>query len=205
MHGVTGSGKTEVYLRAIEAARARGRGSLVLVPEIALTPQLLGRLRARLGRGHRDLALGADPGPARGRAPARARGPRRRGARRAQRRVRPGREPRPGRRRRGARRVVQAGLLAALRRPAGGRPPGAPCRRGGGLRQRDAPPGGVERPAAPHPARARRRLAAARPSRSSTCAPRERARSRARSRRRSTRPRCAGRRRSCSPAGGASR
>ncbi len=49
VHGVTGSGKTEVYLRAIEAARARGRGSLVLVPEIALTPQLLSRLRARLG------------------------------------------------------------------------------------------------------------------------------------------------------------
>ena len=49
LHGVTGSGKTEVYLRAIEAARARGRSSLVLVPEIALTPQVLGRLRARLG------------------------------------------------------------------------------------------------------------------------------------------------------------
>jgi primosomal protein N' (replication factor Y) len=49
LHGVTGSGKTEVYLRAIEAARARGKSSLVLVPEIALTPQFLGRLRARLG------------------------------------------------------------------------------------------------------------------------------------------------------------
>jgi primosomal protein N' (replication factor Y) len=51
LHGVTGSGKTEVYLSAIEAARARGRSSLVLVPEIALTPQMLGRLRARLGEG----------------------------------------------------------------------------------------------------------------------------------------------------------
>lgn len=49
LHGVTGSGKTEVYLRAIAAARERGRSSLVLVPEIALTPQFLGRLRARLG------------------------------------------------------------------------------------------------------------------------------------------------------------
>lgn len=49
LHGVTGSGKTEVYLRAIASARARGMGSLVLVPEIALTPQLLARLRARLG------------------------------------------------------------------------------------------------------------------------------------------------------------
>lgn len=49
LHGVTGSGKTEVYLRAIAAARERGRAALVLVPEIALTPQLLGRLRARLG------------------------------------------------------------------------------------------------------------------------------------------------------------
>ena len=51
LHGVTGSGKTEVYLRAIAAARRRGRGSLVLVPEIALTPQLLARLRGRLGPG----------------------------------------------------------------------------------------------------------------------------------------------------------
>jgi primosomal protein N' (replication factor Y) (superfamily II helicase) len=49
LHGVTGSGKTEVYLAAIAEARRRGRGVIVLVPEIALTPQLLGRLRARLG------------------------------------------------------------------------------------------------------------------------------------------------------------
>ena len=63
LHGVTGSGKTEVYLRAIEAARARGRGSIVLVPEIALTPQLLGRLRARLGERHRGVALGPDARP----------------------------------------------------------------------------------------------------------------------------------------------
>jgi primosomal protein N' (replication factor Y) len=49
VHGVTGSGKTEVYLRAIAAARAAGRGSIVLVPEIALTPQLVARFRARFG------------------------------------------------------------------------------------------------------------------------------------------------------------
>ena len=49
LHGVTGSGKTEVYLRAIAEARARGRGALVLVPEIALTPQLAGRFRSRFG------------------------------------------------------------------------------------------------------------------------------------------------------------
>ena len=49
LHGVTGSGKTEVYLRAIAEARSRGAGALVLVPEIALTPQLAGRFRSRFG------------------------------------------------------------------------------------------------------------------------------------------------------------
>ena len=47
--GATGSGKTEVYIRACEAALGAGRGSIVLVPEIALTPQTLGRFRARFG------------------------------------------------------------------------------------------------------------------------------------------------------------
>ena len=49
LHGVTGSGKTEVYLSAIAEARARQRGALVLVPEIALTPQLVARYRGRFG------------------------------------------------------------------------------------------------------------------------------------------------------------
>ena len=49
LDGVTGSGKTEVYLRAIADCLARGRQALVLVPEIGLTPQTLARFRARLG------------------------------------------------------------------------------------------------------------------------------------------------------------
>jgi primosomal protein N' (replication factor Y) len=49
LHGVTGSGKTEVYLRAIAQAKQLRRGSVMLVPEIALTPQLVGRFRARFG------------------------------------------------------------------------------------------------------------------------------------------------------------
>ncbi len=49
LHGVTGSGKTEVYLAAVEAALERGRAAIVLVPEIGLAPQAVARFRARLG------------------------------------------------------------------------------------------------------------------------------------------------------------
>ena len=49
LHGVTGSGKTEIYLRAADAALEQGRGAIVLVPEIALTPQIVGRFIERFG------------------------------------------------------------------------------------------------------------------------------------------------------------
>lgn len=82
LHGVTGSGKTEVYLRAMEQVRDAGRRSLILIPEIALTPQLIDRLNCRfpgrvgvvhsglnsaersaqwwnIARGHVDVVVGA--------------------------------------------------------------------------------------------------------------------------------------------------
>jgi primosomal protein N' (replication factor Y) len=50
LQGVTGSGKTEVYLQVIERALALGRGAICLVPEIALTPQTVGFFESRFGR-----------------------------------------------------------------------------------------------------------------------------------------------------------
>lgn len=62
LHGVTGSGKTELYLRAVEKALERGQSALVLVPEIALTPQTVRRFGARfpgvMGVFHSDLSPG---------------------------------------------------------------------------------------------------------------------------------------------------
>jgi primosomal protein N' (replication factor Y) (superfamily II helicase) len=54
LHGVTGSGKTEVYMRAMAATLSQGKQVIYLVPEIALTPQLLSRIHARFGR---DVAV----------------------------------------------------------------------------------------------------------------------------------------------------
>jgi primosomal protein N' (replication factor Y) len=62
LHGVTGSGKTEVYLRAIAAALAAGRQALLLVPEITLTHQIVARLRARFGDELAVLHSGLRPG-----------------------------------------------------------------------------------------------------------------------------------------------
>lgn len=62
LHGVTGSGKTEVYLQGIEPILNQGKSALVLVPEIGLTPQLTDRFRARFGNKifvyHSELSKG---------------------------------------------------------------------------------------------------------------------------------------------------
>ncbi len=62
LHGVTGSGKTEVYLRAIAEALEAGRQALVLVPEITLTHQIVARVRARFGDQVAVLHSGLKPG-----------------------------------------------------------------------------------------------------------------------------------------------
>jgi primosomal protein N' (replication factor Y) (superfamily II helicase) len=61
VHGVTGSGKTEVYLRSIDHALQHGRGAIVLVPEIALTPQTAARFIARFGPTVAVLHSGISP------------------------------------------------------------------------------------------------------------------------------------------------
>ena len=62
LHGVTGSGKTEVYLQSIAVTLAAGKSALVLVPEIALTPQLVGRFKSRFDCGIAVLHSGLSDG-----------------------------------------------------------------------------------------------------------------------------------------------
>ncbi|HBO87680.1 MAG TPA: primosomal protein N', partial [Verrucomicrobia bacterium] len=62
LQGVTGSGKTEVYLQAIQSTLDRGEGAIVLVPEISLTPQTVERFRARFGAGVAVLHSGLSDG-----------------------------------------------------------------------------------------------------------------------------------------------
>ena len=62
LHGVTGSGKTEIYLTLIAACLARGKSSIFLVPEISLTPQMLSQLRARFGKNAAILHSGLSAG-----------------------------------------------------------------------------------------------------------------------------------------------
>lgn len=62
LHGITGSGKTEVYLQAIALVLERGMRALVLVPEIALTPQVVKRFRRRFSQGIAVLHSGLSPG-----------------------------------------------------------------------------------------------------------------------------------------------
>ncbi|MBA3385037.1 MAG: primosomal protein N' [Chthoniobacterales bacterium] len=57
LHGVTGSGKTEIYLQAIRSALARGGTAIVLVPEISLTPQTVERFKSRFAEGADMVAV----------------------------------------------------------------------------------------------------------------------------------------------------
>ena len=123
LHGVTGSGKTEVYLAAVEAALARGRGAIVLVPEIGLAPQAVARFRARLGDRfavlHSALSAGERYDEWRRLRSGEASvcvGPRSAV-------FAPVARPRPDRDRRGARPLLQAGGRPLLRRPRRRPPP----------------------------------------------------------------------------------
>ncbi len=62
LHGVTGSGKTEIYLTLIAERLSRGQSSIFLVPEISLTPQMLSQLRARFGKNAAILHSGLSAG-----------------------------------------------------------------------------------------------------------------------------------------------
>jgi primosomal protein N' (replication factor Y) len=57
LHGVTGSGKTEIYLQGIQLALERGRSAIMLVPEISLTPQTVERFKSRFAATHHEVAV----------------------------------------------------------------------------------------------------------------------------------------------------
>ena len=146
LHGVTGSGKTEVYLRAAEVALEQGRGVIVLVPEIALTPQIVGRFVDRFGDTvavlHSKLAAGERHDEWMRLRSGAARGLRRS----ALGGLRADRAARPDRRRRGARQLLQERGRPALRRPPRRRTARRAGRRAARRGQRDAATG--ERPGA---------------------------------------------------------
>ena len=121
LEGVTGSGKTEVYLSAIEAALALGRGVLLLVPEIGLTPAVAGQFHHRFGE-RVAILHSAFHDSERAQEWRRIRaGQASRGDRDALRCVRAGAEPGPDHRRRRTRPELQAAGNAALSRPRRGR------------------------------------------------------------------------------------
>ncbi|MCP6717451.1 DEAD/DEAH box helicase family protein, partial [Klebsiella pneumoniae] len=62
LEGVTGSGKTEVYLQSMAAALAQGKTALMLVPEISLTPQMVQRVKGRFGKAVAVLHSGLSSG-----------------------------------------------------------------------------------------------------------------------------------------------
>ena len=204
LHGVTGSGKTEVYLRAVAAALERGRSAIVLVPEIALTPQTAGRFVERFGDA---VAVMHSRLTARERydewcAHAPRRGARVRGT--ALGRVRAVCRPGADRGRRGARLVLQAGGRPALRRPRAW-PSAAPREEGAVL---------LAGSATPRPEASSAMTACGCPSAWTAAAAAGRARGDARRRRarstsapawRSTRSAAAARRRSCCSTGAAGR
>ena len=125
LYGVTGSGKTEVFLRAAAAVLARGRGVIYLVPEISLTHQVVEMFARRFGSHIAVLHSGLSPSQAVERSGAACAAGEAHlviGARSAV--FAPGPGPGPGGDRRGARGLLQVGHHPALPRPAGGHAPG---------------------------------------------------------------------------------
>jgi hypothetical protein len=103
LHGVTGSGKTEVYIEIVRHFLAQGKSAIVLVPEISLTPQLVAMFQRRIGSDNRGVSFHADAGRALRRMEAHGHRPGARGDRRAQRGVRAASGYRRHHHRRGAR------------------------------------------------------------------------------------------------------